>query len=166
MPSINCASPAAPKLRLTFQVEPISAVLRDAKELFPRQWQELGLDKDKISGIAPHEQRYLELEKLGILHPVTVRADGRMVGYYIAAICEHLHYQGAGLMAHTDLYYLLPEYRKGGCGAKMLIFLEKTLKEKGVVKIYASTKVHADRGPLFEALGFKLTDRIFTKYIG
>ena len=66
----------------------------------------------------------------------TVRDDGRFVGYTILAIMPHLHYKSAGLMAMIDVYYLKPEYRKGGTGAKMIMFAEKTLWEKGVKKIY------------------------------
>jgi GNAT superfamily N-acetyltransferase len=164
--STACAPSETKKFTITYQVEDVETVLRDAAPLFPRQWEELGRDKDKIGGIAPHAARYRELEKMGLMHCVAMRADGRMVGYYVACVCEHLHYHGAGLMAHTDLYYVMPEFRRGGLGAKMLIFLQETLKARGVVKIYASTKAHSDHGALFEALGFKLSDRIFTKYIG
>jgi len=153
-------------VKLSFSVEQAAVVLRDAAELFPLQWQELGLNKDKIAGIAPNEEQYRLLEQEGHLHCVTVRIDGKMVGYYISSVLNHLHYKDAGLMAFTDLYFLSPEYRRGGIGTKMLLFLEQTLKARGVVKIYLSTKAHADNGPLFEALGYRFTDRIFAKYVG
>jgi GNAT superfamily N-acetyltransferase len=153
-------------VKIRFAVEGAATVLTDAEAIFPTQFEELSLDRPRIAHIAPDRDRYLDLENRGMLHCVTVRADGRMVGYYISAIATHLHYADAGRMSHTDLYYLLPEFRRGGIGAQMLIFDENTVKERGVVKIYRSTKAHLDNRPLLQALGHRLSDYVLTKYVG
>jgi hypothetical protein len=80
-------------------------------------------------------------------------------------LLTHLHYKDAGLMYYTDVYYLKPEHRRGGNGAKFMIAVQQILKFRGVVKLYMSTKVHQDNGPLFERLGMKLSDRVFTKML-
>ena len=50
-------------------------------------------------------------------------------------------------------------------GAKFMIAVQQILKFRGVVKLYMSTKVHQDNGALFERLGMKLSDRVFTKLL-
>jgi N-acetylglutamate synthase-like GNAT family acetyltransferase len=65
-------------------------------------------------------------------------------------------------MCSTDVYYLKPEYRKGGAGARFIAAIMATLKEKGVVKLYISTKVHEDHGALFERMGMKCSDKVYT----
>lgn len=139
---------------------------KDAQELIPIHYEELSLDKDKVK-IGINCQRYLALESECMLHIVTVRlGDGKMVGYYIAMILPHMHYKDAGLMAYTDMYFIHPGFRLGGVGARMMVFVEETLRRRGVVKAYITTKLKLDLSPLFEALGWKATDKVFTKFLG
>lgn len=124
----------------------------------------MALDKDKFSYDLITE-RYAEAEKQGILFIATARKDGRLIGYYVAAVLPHLHYRAAGPMAHVDMYFLLRKERKGGTGARLLMFVEEQLKAMGITKIYMSCKAHADHSLLFESLGFKLSDYMFTKVL-
>lgn len=150
---------------IQFAVEPWSKYVEDAEKLWPRHYAELALDQDKIN-LCVDRARYAEGEKNNVLHVVTAREDGQLVGYLTAAILGHLHYADAGLMAYVDVYFLLPEYRKGGCGAKMLAFTEKSLADRGVRKVYITTKVHQDNSTLLESLGWRLTDKTFTRFLG
>lgn len=147
----------------TFQVEKIATFVPDAHLLFPLHYKELALDQDQIK-FGFDAGRYLQFEQEGKLHIVTVRSDGRLVGYFIAVIVPHLHYKDAGLMAQTDMYYLLPEFRNG-TGVKMLIEVERTLRQKGVTKFFISCKVHQDHSELFEKMGFAKTDVVFAKLL-
>lgn len=152
-------------MNVVFAVEKFSEMMEDAKAIFPIHYEELALDKDKIS-LDLDFDRYLQGENSGMLHVVTARFAGVLVGYHIGLLLNHLHYKSAGMMMYTDIYYVLPNFRKGGCGAKMFSFLEKELKAIGVVKMYTSTKVHSDNSKLLEAMGFKVSDKVLTKYIG
>lgn len=105
------------------------------------------------------------MEAKGILHILTVRDDGKMVGYYLAFVFPHVHYYSSGLMAFCDVYYLRPKYRRGSTGAVLFAEAERTLKEKGVVKAYLSCKVHQDHTELFEALGWRKSDFCFCKLL-
>ena len=139
---------------------------RDAQHLFQAHYDELSLDKDKVQ-MGLHCQRYLDMERQGMLHIVTIRlGDGKVVGYYIAMILPHMHYKDAGLMAYTDMYFIHPDYRVGGVGAKLMVFVEETLRRRGVVKAYITTKLKLDLSSMFEALGWKATDKVFTKFLG
>ena len=156
---------------VTFQVEKFSAFRDEAIPLFERHHREIAIDQDEIE-YAPDWPQYDAMEKAGMLHCLTVRdaaehgkGPGKIVGYFIALLWRHPHYSRAGLMALTDVYYLAPEFRKGGTGAKMLIALEHSLKAVGVIKGYLSCKIHDDNDhqQLFEHLGWRFTDKAFTK---
>ncbi len=131
--------------------------------LWPEHWAELALDRGSIE-LECDEAKYEQGEAVGCLHIVTARIDGKLVGYYYGMLMNHLHYKSAGLMCYSDVYYLKPEYR-GVNGARFIAAIMKSLKDRGVVKLYISTKVHQDHGALFERFGMKCSDRVFTKLL-
>lgn len=150
---------------MTFGMEkwgPFSADA-NAQGLFQEHWESLALDKDRIA-LALDNVRYEHMDAAGILHIVTLRDESVLAGYFIAFLLPHVHYVDAGLMAFTDIYYLRPHYRSQ-FGAALLREAEQTMKQRGVVKAYLSCKVHQDHTALFEKLGWKLTDKSFTKYL-
>jgi GNAT superfamily N-acetyltransferase len=150
---------------IIFRVERWADFWRDCQELTPLHWAEAALDKDKIA-LSIQPENYAACDEKGILHIVTARDGAKMVGYFIANVVIHPHYKDAGLMAFTDMYFMHPDYRKGGNGAKLLIEVERTLKARGVVKAYLSTKVHEDKSELLKALGWEPADLSFTKWLG
>lgn len=145
-----------------FHVEPWRPFFEEARPLMQRHWEEIAVDQGTIK-LSLNEERYQAMADGGILHVLAARADGALVGYYIAFLLPHVHYQDAGLMAFTDIYFMLPEFRRGSAGIRLFVEAEKSLRARGVVKTYLSTKVHKDNGPIFEKLGWKLTDRVYTK---
>ncbi len=151
-------------MNTTFQVEAWSAALPELRELFPLLWDEVALDKERFVSKCD-EPLYANMEKLNMLHVVTARKDGKIIGYHVSFITPHMHYEGAGLFAFTDMYWTRPECRRGGLGAKLLCFLEQSWRERGIVKAYLSHKVAHDRSELFEALGWKPSDRVYCKVI-
>jgi hypothetical protein len=149
---------------VSFHVEQFASFVADARPLFPKHWEELALNRDKIK-LSLDLSKYEKGEKDGILHIVTARDGKVLVGYYTAAILPHLHYADAGLMASTDMYWLSPEYRTGAPGIRFLSFIEQSLRDKGCKKIYISCKAHKNLTGVFEAMDFKLSDYMFTKLL-
>jgi GNAT superfamily N-acetyltransferase len=150
---------------IEYQVEKWSDVLPEMEPLWPAHYEELSLDKDRVK-LGGCLERYAEMENLGILVVVTVRSDKQLVGYYVFMLLPHLHYKDAGLMAYTDMYFLLPEFRKGGTGVKMFLAVEQAMKNAGAVKAYTSHKIHQDHSELLKRLGWKASDIVYTKYLG
>jgi Acetyltransferase (GNAT) family len=146
------------------QVEQWSSALPELLPLFSMLWDDVAVDKDKFVAECD-QQKYFELEKIGMLHLVTARSEGELVGFFLVFLTPNAHYKNAGLMAFTDMYYLKPEHRKGNAGLKLFSFMERTLKDKGVVKAYTSHKLHRDRSAMFEFLGWKATDVVYSKVI-
>lgn len=150
--------------RLTFEVESWAEYSRDAAKLWERHWREVGLDHDRIP-LGINAQTYQQIEANGCLHILTMRVDGQLVGYFLAFLMVNPHYKDAGLMAQTDVYWIAPEHRKGN-GAKLLVEAERTLRARGVKKMYLSCKVQHDHSEFFEALGWRKTDYVFAKILG
>ena len=127
-----------------------------------QHWEEIAIDRETIE-LALNEDSYSKMENEGILHVLAFRVDGHLAGYYIAFLLPHIHYKNAGLMAFTDIYYIAPQHRRAANGIMLFREAERTLKERGVVKAYCSTKVHKDNSRILEFLGWNLTDKVFTK---
>lgn len=147
------------------QVESWPDALPELRPMFPLLWEEVAVDQDRFTAKCD-EGKYAELDKAGILHLVTAREGKALVGYFLVLITPNGHYLGAGDFAFTDMYYMAPEHRKGPNALKLFTFMEKTLRDKGIVKIYTSHKLHKDRSALMKFLGYKPTDMIYSKVIG
>ena len=168
------ATAALTRTRLvTYQVEPFDTAFEEAQELLVEHWEEIALNKDKIK-LAIDVDRYRELDEKGVLHIVTARDasiqksawdPGKLIGYHVGMIVPHLHYKN-DLHGLTDIFFIHPEYRKGRVGVDLFKFVERSMKERGVVKLMTAVKMHKDVGRIFEYLGWTETERSFCKYIG
>ena len=65
-----------------------------------------------------------------------------------------------------DIFFIAKDYRKGLTGVKLFIKTEEIMKQYGVTKLSMNVKIHQDVGAIFERLGYKETERMFTKMIG
>ena len=149
---------------LTFSVEAWSKALPELRGLFPLLWADVAIDKDKFVAECD-EEKYAALEKIGMLHLVTARDEGRLVGFFLVFLTPNAHYKGQGLMAFTDMYFILDAFRGGPDGARLFTFMEETLREKGVVKAYTSHKLHRDRSAMLKFLGWPPSDIIYSKVL-
>jgi GNAT superfamily N-acetyltransferase len=149
---------------MQFQREEWSAALSELRPLFGRLWDDVAIDKDRFTAECD-EEKYEKLDEQKILHLVTVRESAKLVGFFLVFVTPNAHYFGAGDMAFTDMYYVLPRHRKGNIGIRLFAFMEETLRERGVVKFYTSHKLHRDRSTMMKSLGFKATDIVYSKVI-
>jgi predicted GNAT superfamily acetyltransferase len=151
-------------MNVSFQVEKWSSALPELRPMFSELWDDVAVDKDRFKAKC-EEPKYKVLEDNGALCLTTARVDGKLVGYYVALIIANPHYEGQGLMAYTDMYWLNPEYRRGNLGLKLFTFSEDVWRERGAVKAYSSHKLHKSRGTMFAILGWKPTDLIYSKIL-
>jgi hypothetical protein len=143
--------------------ERFADMLPELQELLPLHYDELSITKEHWP-LAPRFDLYMEMEGVGVLHVVTARDEGRLVGYVIAMVLPNLHYSDC-MMAVEDVYYLLPEYRRGRTGIKLFQAFEARMKEVGANRIVITTKVHLDHTRLLEYLGYRFFEKGFTKVI-
>lgn len=150
---------------ITYQVEKLEECLKGIEELLDAHFDEISTNKEKLGGQKMDVPAYVAMENNGALHILTARNGGEIVGYYVAFVTPHPHYAHS-LTAFTDVYYIKPSERKGSVGIKLFKEAERTLKKRGVQRIFSGTKRHKDVGKLFEYLGWTETERLFVKWIG
>lgn len=149
---------------ITCQTEAWADARAEIVGYWPAHYEEIARDKEKIP-LAPDFRAYDTFGASGELHVVTVRKDGALVGYHLSLVRPHLHYTTT-LCAFVDIYWLRPDCRKGMAGVKLFKEAERSLKARGVKKVFTGTKLALDAGRIFERLGWHETERLFTKYIG
>lgn len=151
-------------LPVTFAVEDWFEARQEMSDLWFKHWEEVAINRDVIK-LDPDFDTYDHLANAGILHIVLARKAGKVIGYHFSLVKPHLHYRNS-LSAMTDIYYIDPEHRTGRTPLRFFQFVEKTLKDRGVQKMFTGTKLHLDAGPLFEFMGWTETERLYTKVLG
>jgi GNAT superfamily N-acetyltransferase len=147
----------------TYSVERWNDMHEEFEPFIAPHWAELGLDHQDVP-VSIDWNKYSDLDTKEQLHVVCVRLNNNLIGYHISVISTMLHYSTTK-HAIVDLYYLKPEYRKTKIGVEMFKFAERAFKKLGVVKVINGTKLHLNHTALFEGLGFKPTEIIFTKIL-
>ena len=150
-------------MTITYQVEPFSRLIEELKPLLQSHYEEIARHKDKIA-LNPDYDKYRVLDRMGFLHGVTVRDDGKLVGYFLSFVTPHLHYKDH-VMSSNDVVFISKPYRKGTIAARMFKFAEKTLREKGVAKMIVNVKIANDFGSLLDRLGYIPIERIYEKML-
>lgn len=147
----------------SFQIETVDHWYADAHLMVIDHWKELGLDLDLKPDLDIEKMKVIE--DLGDLFVLTAREDGKLVGYILCLVVNHLHYKSSPKMLIVDMYYVVPEARKG-TGLRLLKFMEEFAHHRGTIKIYLTCKVHKDHSALFTGMGYRLSDYAFIKRIG
>lgn len=145
---------------VTFQLEPFPEFFKESFDLRLRHYDEICTDKRRVMAIDENEYGALWIK--GALQILTVRDEGKLIGYFVTIIRPHSHYAGT-IVGYEDAHYLAPEYRKGGIGLRMVREALGYLKASGVDEVIVHTKVTMPTGKLYEHLGFKATDVLYTK---
>ena len=149
---------------IKFAVEKWSDCVAEIRPIAHMLWEDVAVDKE-IFRAKIDERIYKELEEKGVLHLVTARKEGKLVGIYLSFLVLNPHYEGQGFMAFTDAYYLSRDCRNGNTGLQLFSFAEKAWREKGCTKAYTSHKIHRDRSALMKELGWTPRDIIYTKVL-
>lgn len=146
--------------RVTYLVEEWSDCVRELMPLWQQHWEEIAIHRDSIP-LAPDLDEYRRLEAAGNLSVVVARSEGSVAGYYISFVKTHLHYRTT-LHAFTDVYYVLPEFRKGFCGIRLIEAAMAEWRRRGVKKAFTATKFALNMTPVFEHLGWASTENTLT----
>ena len=117
---------AAPR----FKWEKFRDIAKELLPLFIRHWEEIEQDREAVP-LDMDFDSYYRLDLEGMLHILTVRIDGRIVGYSFSLVGPHLHHQSTKT-AHTEMFWLAPEYRSGWTGVRLLRLTRRGLKDRGV----------------------------------
>jgi hypothetical protein len=148
---------------VTYQVETYEQVVPDIQELIKLHYEEIALNKQAIP-LDPDWNRYKMLSDNNMLCIITARDDSRLIGYSIFFINQHMHYNSTKV-ASNDVLYLLPEYRKGMAGIKLLKVSEQELKKINVTKVVWHIKFHKDFRNILYRMGYNDEDAIVGKLL-
>lgn len=148
--------------QLLYEDVPPLKFLDELKQIFPIHYEELCVTKEYE--LEPDYDMYKLLADHNWLRCITCRCDGELIGYIVFIIRPHLHYKSC-LTATEDVYYVKKEYRKGRVGLRLFMYAEQVLKGLGVNRVVMHTKVHLDNSRIFEYLGYKNTDKVFSKML-
>lgn len=149
-------------MTIEYAAEDPKTFIEELKAIIPAHYDELCVTKD--FPLAPDYEAYGRLYMAGMLRCVTVRRDAALIGYIVFVVHPHLHYRTC-ITAFEDLYYLVKEERLGRTGIRLFQFAERVLRDEGVNRIIMHTKVHMDNSRLFEYLGYKNSDKLYTKIL-
>jgi GNAT superfamily N-acetyltransferase len=150
---------------ITYKVERFAHVVKEMTPLWHREWAELGQEHYKID-LDPDWDRYLQYDLAQILHLITARADGKIVGYILLFAFGHIHHVNV-LWAQGDHFWLDPSYRKGRTGINLFTQAKLHAKALGCKFLSINILLHfaAERGTigkLLERLGAKATEMTYT----
>lgn len=145
---------------ITYLPERWADCFREMMPLWKDHWEEIAIHRDAIP-LDPDVAEYQRLDNEGVLAVVVARCEGRVVGYYISFVKSHLHYRTT-LHAFTDVYYVVPDFRKGFCGIRLIEAAMKHWRERGVKKAFTATKFALNMTPVFEHLGWISTENTLT----
>lgn len=149
---------------ISFQSESFIECLDELRPLLDLHWDDLALQKEHVK-LSPHHEIYFKSEKDDGLAFITIRSDGKIIGYFIGFIGTGLHYSDC-LECQMDIFYIVNEYRGSGLSFKLFEFTENLLKKRGVKRFFAGSKLHKDCGFIFDKMGFEKTEIKYSKWIG
>lgn len=157
----------------SFGWEPIEDLLKDGiADMVADHWEEVGVHKRDVP-LSVDWDKYLAMERMGIIKVFAARRRGKLVGYSSFVIIPHLHYSTT-LHATSDAIYV--DQSRRGLGVRMIIRSEAAIADHArwlgyehVRVIYhVKTEVEADRGTLakvFERLGYKMFETCHDKIV-
>jgi hypothetical protein len=145
---------------ISYQVETLATSRDEALPLLERHYEEIAQFKS-VQKLDPDWDAYEALQRAGKLWVMTARDNGVLVGYIVMIVTTDMHYRKL-LRAVEDIHFILPEYRKGLTGYKMLARTVQAMRERGVGTVTFRTKANANHGVLFERLGGVLHDLVYT----
>jgi len=149
-------------MSVQYAVEDPATFIAELREIIPAHYDELCVTKD--FPLAPDYEAYGRLYMAGMLKCITARDATGLIGYVIFIVHPHLHYVTCKT-AFEDIYFVKKEHRRGRTGIKLFKFAEEALRADSVNRIIVHTKIHLDNSPLFEYLGYKHTDKLYTKLL-
>lgn len=149
--------------KYAYQVEPWAPFRDESAALLPRHWDELTLEPR--GPFAMDWQRYEALDSIGALSLVTMREDGRLVGYSTMIVATAMHSR-TSLEAYMDFFWVAPEARGHMGGLRLFRTQERELKRRGVQRMNVGSRLHKDASRLFAAMGYTPYEMWLTKWLG
>tara|TARA_Y100000592_G_C5301542_1_gene235744 strand:- start:68 stop:520 length:453 start_codon:yes stop_codon:yes gene_type:complete len=148
---------------MIFALESLANVKEDIKPLIEKHWELVALNQGVIK-LNPDWEKYAQMDQSGLLRIFTARKNHELVGYCVLVVSQSLHYKDH-IFANNDVVFVLPEYREGMTGYKLIKYAEDYCRENNVSLLNINTKVHLPFDSLMLGMNFELIERIYSKYL-
>ena len=145
---------------MDFALEALAQVKREIDPSLKQHWEEIALNKDKIS-LNPDWEGYARLDAVNALRIYTVRKDSELMGYFVVIVSKSLHYRDH-LFANNDVIFLAKGARRGLTGVKLIKYAIDSLSAEGITKLHINTKAHQPFDAILERLGFEEIERVYS----
>jgi len=142
--------------------ERLANVLDEIKPIHAQHWAETESYRHGLE-MNPDYDYMVNAENHGRFILFTVRVNGAMVGNCMMYLSRSTHTQK--WVAEEDTIYILPEYRKGRLGVRLIRYVEYVLANMGVTEIRVTVKTVNDVGRLLQHLGYNHTGNQLTKIL-
>lgn len=141
-------------------VEFLKDCLEEIKPVHAQHWAETESYRHGIA-LDPNYEYMCNAEAQGRFMLFTVRVAGRLVGNCMMYLSKSTHTQK--WVAEEDTIFILPEYRKGRLGVRLIRYVEDVLVNMGVTEIRVTVKTVNEVGRLLQHLGYVHTGNQLTK---
>ena len=148
---------------MIFALESLANGKEDIKPLIEKHWELVALNQGVIK-LNPDWEKYAQMDQSGLLRIFTARKNHELVGYCVLVVSQSLHYKDH-IFANNDVVFVLPEYREGMTGYKLIKYAEDYCRENNVSLLNINTKVHLPFDSLMLGMNFELIERIYSKYL-
>ncbi len=143
-------------------VEFLKDCLDEIKPVHAQHWAETESYRHGIA-LNPNYEYMCNAEAQGRFMLFTVRVAGRLVGNCMMHLSKSTHTQK--WVAEEDTIFILPEYRKGRLGIRLIRYVEDVLLNMGVTEIRVTVKEVNEVGRLLQHLGYDHTGNQLTKIL-
>ena len=144
-------------MTVTYQIEDFVDVYDEAIPLLQDHYEEIATIKD-ISPLEPDYDKYLAMDKAGMIRIMTARDGWDLVGYFVTFVHPSLHYRSL-TYGVNDIVYIKPGYRGSTVGHRLFKIAMDDLKNScGVGVLYVHMRVNHEFRSLLVKLGFVQTE--------
>lgn len=149
---------------IKFAVENYSDIIEEMKPLLEAHYHEIAWYQDKIE-LNPDYEKYAQMADAGLVHIVSARDEGKLIGYFVSMVIPGMHYKST-LYALNDVLFVHPDYRGSSTAYRMFKYAFEQLKSMGVDVITIHMKTDAPFEDLCVALGMQKQEYLYSIYIG
>lgn len=153
---------------ITYRIEKFDDVIVEAEKMFAAHWDEIASHKEDRR-LKPDLALRKLAESNGRLVIATARDAGRLIGYIDWFVYRDVN-SSETTTAETDVYFVEERPNRALIMLAMIRNSLNQLKEMGVIYVRPRTKFKTEglgrgAGPIWQALGFKPNEVIYSKIL-
>lgn len=149
---------------ITIQKEWFLNTMKELAPLFDDEWQEVSAGKETKQELNPAWEKFMQIESSGMLHLLTARVDGKLIGYLMTIIHPHLHFADV-IYGFVDGFYVKPEYRDAGVVESLIGDNEDMLRSAGIGRIRMDAQPDMWLYKELKKLHYERTEFVFMKWL-